>query len=57
MLVMCVAGLASPLAMAGLAGAMAYESMGRHGRRAGSIVGAVLAWVALLVVLSGSSVG
>ena len=53
MLLMLGAGLSDLWWMAALGTVMAYETMGRHGRRAASIVGAMLLWAAALVVLPG----
>lgn len=50
MLLMFAAGVSNLLWMAGLAGVMAYEKAGRHGRQLAPVVGVVLlAWAALVI--------
>ena len=50
MLVMFAAGISNLVWMAGLAGIMAYEKVGRRGPQLASVVGAVLlAWGALVL--------
>jgi predicted metal-binding membrane protein len=57
MLLMFAAGFANLGWMAALAAVMAYETVGRHGRRAASVAGIVLLGLAGLVVLTGSAPG
>ena len=53
MLPMVVAGAVDPWWMAGLTGIMAYETAGRHGRRASRVAGRLLLGLAGIVLLAG----
>jgi len=53
MAVMVVGGLADLWWMAALAGVMVYEATGRHGQRLATVVGALLLWLAALILLPG----